>query len=251
MTAEPTRSITQLSQYQDWLEHRSGQRLSDYQSLWHWSVTDLEGFWGSLWDYFAVESPSAYQRVLADPVMPGARWFEGATVNYARQVLRHAESAHQAGRPAIVFGGEGRELGELSWPELAARVAAMASRLEEMGVQPGERVAAYLPNIPETVIAFLATASVGAVWSVCSPEMGPVSVLDRLRQIAPKVLFACQGYRYGGKEHDRSEVVRTLIAELPTVTDVVLVPGAPGMAVDPDSIGAGPRITSFAQASAG
>ena len=251
MNAELVGATTQLSQYQDWLARRGGQRFGDYQALWHWSVTDLEGFWGSLWDYFAVESPGKCQRVLGDPVMPGARWFEGAKVNYARQVLRHAGSAHQAGRPAIVSGGEGRELGELSWPELSARVAALATRLEAMGVEPGDRVAAYLPNIPETVIAFLATVSVGAVWSVCSPEMGPVSVLDRLRQIAPKVLLSCQGYRYGGKEHDRSEVVRTLVAELPTLTDLVLVPGAPGMAIDLESVGSGPRVTTFEQASSG
>lgn len=251
MNAQLVGATTQLSQYQDWLVRHGGQRFGDYQALWHWSVTDLEGFWGSLWDFFAIESPSRYQRVLGDPVMPGARWFEGAKVNYARQVLRHAASAHQAGRPAIVSGGEGRELGELSWPELSARVAALATRLEAMGVEPGDRVAAYLPNIPETVIAFLATVSVGAVWSVCSPEMGPVSVLDRLRQIAPKVLFSCQGYRYGGREHDRSEVVRTLVAELPTLTDLVLVPGAPGMAIDPESVGSGPLVTTFEQASAG
>jgi len=162
---------------------------------------------------------------LADERMPGARWFEGAQVNYARQVFRHADAAHAAGHPAIVFRNErmGRALQETSWPELRRQSLALAKALVEMGVAPGDRVCAYLPNIPQTVVAFLACASVGAVWSVCSPDMGPVAVLDRWRQIEPKALITCDGYVSGGVAHDRREVVAQLLADLPSVRDVVTV----------------------------
>lgn len=196
-----------------------------YDALWRWSVTDLEAFWRSVWDYFELRSPTPFKAVLADERMPGARWFEGAQVNYAQQVFRHADAAHAGGHPAIVFRNErmGRALSTTSWPELRRQVAALAQSLVAVGVEPGDRVCAYLPNIPQSVVAFLACASVGAVWSVCSPDMGPVAVLDRWRQIEPKVLITCDGYVSGGVAHDRRAVVAELIAQLPSVRHVVTV----------------------------
>jgi acetoacetyl-CoA synthetase len=180
-----------------------------------------------VWDYFDIESPTPFARVLAEPVMPGARWFEGAQVNYARQVLRHAEASHAAGHPAIVFQNERlRERGqmqELGWIELRRQVASLAAALRGMGVQRGDRICAFLPNTPHTVVAFLATASLGAIWSVCSPDMGPLAVLDRFRQIEPKVLIGVDGYVYGGVEHDRLPVLRQLLDTLPTVQHAVLL----------------------------
>lgn len=222
----------QILRFTRWLEAQRGLRfdpttVEGYDTMWRWSVNDLEAFWGAIWDYFDIESPTPYKRVLAEPVMPGARWFEGAQVNYARQVLRHADAAHAAGHPAIVFQNERmRELGqmqELSWIELRRQVASLATALRGMGVQRGDRVCAFLPNTPHAVVAFLATASLGAIWSVCSPDMGPLAVLDRFRQIEPKVLIGVDGYVYGGVEHDRLPVLRQLLAELPSVRHAVLL----------------------------
>ena len=212
-----------IADYTDWLAAKRGLRFADYESMWRWSTTELEAFWSSLWEFFAIESPTPYRRVLDNPVMPGAVWFAGAQVNYARQVLRHADEAHAAGHPAIVFQNERmRAPAEVSWPELRRRVGALAQALRAMGVERGDRVCAYLPNAPQAVVAFLATASLGAVWSVCSPDMGPVAVLDRFRQIAPKVLIAVDGQTWGGVAHDRREVLREVLAGLPSVTDFVL-----------------------------
>jgi acetoacetyl-CoA synthetase len=216
----------QINRYQRWLARQRGLQFADYHALWTWSVSDLRAFWGSVWDYFRIESPTAFDTVLRHEVMPGAQWFPGAQLNYARQVLRHADAAHAAGHPAIVFADEallaqGR-CREVSWPELRRQVAACAGALRQMGVVRGDRVCAYLPNTPETVAVFLAVASIGAIWSVCSPDMGPLAVLDRFRQIAPKVLVACDGYRHGGVLHDRRPVVQQLLADLPSVQHAVL-----------------------------
>jgi acetoacetyl-CoA synthetase len=222
----------QILRYTRWLQTHHSLKFDPttvpgYDELWRWSVADLPAFWESIWQYFDVQSPAPYSRVLADEAMPGAKWFPGAQVNYAAQVLRHAAAAHAAGHPAIVFQNERlRERGqmqELSWPQLQAQVGAFAAALRRMGVKPGDRVCAYLPNVPQTVVAFLACASVGAVWSVCSPDMGPVAVLDRFVQIEPKVLIACDGYVYGGVAHDRQALLVELLAALPSVRDVVLL----------------------------
>ncbi|HJV62627.1 MAG TPA: acetoacetate--CoA ligase [Albitalea sp.] len=222
---------SRIHHYTRWLARERGlvfdaDSVEGYDALWRWSVSDLEAFWRSIWDYFDLRSPTPVTRVLADDAMPGARWFEGAQVNYAQQVFRHADAAHAGGHPAIVYQDEAMaergELGEMSWPALRSRVAALAAQLREMGVQPGDRVVAVLPNTPATAIAFLATASLGAIWSVCSPDMGPVAVLDRFRQIEPKVMIACEGYRHGGIEHDRLPLLRELLAALPSVRDLVL-----------------------------
>src|SRR5215216_4258931 len=179
-----------------------------YHDLWRWSVDDLEGFWGSIWDFFGVEG--GYDRVLASTAMPGAAWFPGAQVNYAEHLFRgkHDDAV------AIVHASELREIGEVTWGELRRQTAAMAARLRALGVQRGDRVAAYMPNIPETVAAFLATASIGAIWSSCSPDFGPRSVVDRFAQIEPTVLLAVDGYRYNGRDFDRGETVEGIAAEV-------------------------------------
>ena len=170
-------------------------------TLWSWSVEDVEGFWASIWDFFEVQADGGYDRVLGSREMPGAEWFAGARLNYAEHVFAGKEDAE----PAILHASELRELDQLSWGELRAQVAAVAAGLHELGVERGDRVVAYVPNIPEAIVAFLASASIGAVWSSCSPDFGPASVIDRFAQIEPKVLFAVDGYRYGGKDFDRRE----------------------------------------------
>ncbi|MBT9523877.1 MAG: acetoacetate--CoA ligase, partial [Rhizobacter sp.] len=221
----------QILRYTRWLERERGLKFdatttAGYDAMWRWSVSDLDAFWGSMWDYFELQSPTPHTAVLVEDKMPGAQWFPGAQLNYAQQVFRHADAAHAAGHPAIVFQNERLsehgELSEVSWPELRRQVASLAAQLKRLGVQPGDRVCAFLPNTPQTAVAFLAVASIGAVWSVCSPDMGPVAVLDRFRQIEPKVLIACDGYVYGGSAHDRLPVLQGLLAELPSVRDVVL-----------------------------
>jgi acetoacetyl-CoA synthetase len=209
--------------YENWLREHRGLGFARYEDLWRWSTTEIEAFWGSMWEYLQIESPTPYRQVLVARVMPGARWFEGAQVNFARQVLRHAAASHAAGHPAIVFLNERLAAPvELSWPELQRQVGAFAAALRSMRVARGDRVCALMPNTPATVVAFLGCAAIGAIWSVCSPEMGAMAVLDRFRQIEPKVLIAVDGQTWGGVAHDRRGLVREVIAGLPTVQHVVL-----------------------------
>jgi acetoacetyl-CoA synthetase len=221
--AEQQPSFTpQIHLYQQWLSEQRGLHFADYDALWRWSSTDLDAFWQSIWDYFDLRSPTPHTAVLERNVMPGARWFPGAQFNYAQQVFRHVTPAHAAGFPAVVSDNEKGQRRELSWPELRRQVASLALHLQDQGVLPGDRVAAYLPNIPETMVAFLAVVSIGGVWSVCAPDMGTNAVLDRFRQIEPVALIACDGVTYGGKDFDRLGVVAELRAALPTVRHVVL-----------------------------
>lgn len=219
------RPTPRLLHYQRWLQAQRGLSFPNYDSLWRWSVDDLPAFWQSIWDHFDIQSPTPHECVLDREVMPGARWFEGAQVNFAHQVFRHADAAHAAGHPAIVFADEELlargGLREVSWPGLRAQVAAFARALQRLGVEPGDRVVAVLPNTPQTVAVFLAVASLGAIWSICSPDMGPVAVLDRFRQIEPKVLLACDGYTWAGRHHDRRAHVDALLAQLPTVRHAI------------------------------
>jgi acetoacetyl-CoA synthetase len=215
------RFIPQIRLYQDWLARERGLRFDSYDALWRWSVTDLNGFWQSIWDYFQIQSPTPHSAALADDRMPQAKWFPGAKVNYAAQVMRHTEAAHAAGMMAIISENEQGAVRELSWPDLQAQVASLALTLREMGVQRGDRVAAYMPNIPETIVACLACVSIGAVWSVCAPDMGTPAVLDRFKQIEPKVLIAVDGVLYAGKALDRTRTVQELCAGLPSVEHVL------------------------------
>jgi acetoacetyl-CoA synthetase len=209
-----------ITAFTDWLARERGLVFADYESLWRWSVTDLEGFWSAVWRFFDVRASVPFERVLGRRTMPGAEWFPGARLNVVDQVFRHATDA----RSAIVAGNEAGALEVVAWRELERQVASLAAALRAMGVVPGDRIVAILPNVPQTIVAFLACASVGAVWSVCSPDMGPVAVLDRFRQIAPKVLVAADGYRYGGKAYDRSAVLAEIRAALPSLEHTVLVP---------------------------
>ena len=215
--------VPQIRLYQNWLRSARGLEFSDYGALWRWSVTDLNAFWQSLWDYFDLQSPTPHSAALARNVMPGAEWFAGAQVNYTQQVLRHVDAAHAAGQPAVISRNEKGLHRELSWPELRRQVASLALHLQAQGVQPGDRVAAYLPNIPEAMVALLATASIGAVWSLCAPDMGTHAVLERFKQIEPKVLIAVDGITYGGRDHDRLGVLAGLRAQLPSVQHTLLV----------------------------
>ena len=215
--------IPQIRLYQAWLRDQRGLAFDSYDALWRWSTTDLDAFWQSLWDYFNIQSPTPHTAVLARNTMPGALWFPGAQVNYARQALRHVDAAHAAGQPAIISRNEKGQHRELSWPELRRQVASLALHLKAHGVQPGDRVAAYLPNVPEAMIAFLATVSIGGVWSICAPDMGTHAVLDRFRQIEPKVLIAVDGVTYGGRDHDRRSVLAELREQLPSVQHALLL----------------------------
>ena len=219
---EPSEGFKQnatITRYMEWLGKEKDLRFEDYTALWEWSVTDVEDFWASLWEFFEIRSGPC-GAVLGGREMPGAEWFPGAELNYAEHVFRNAHGKE----PALVHASELRPLGETSWGELEARVAAFAAGLSEMGVGRGDRVVAYLPNVPEAVVAFLACASLGAVWSSASPDFGAGSVVDRFAQIEPKVLVACDGYRYGGKDFDRTDVVARLREEIPTLQHTVLLP---------------------------
>ena len=214
--------LPQIRLYQNWLRDERGLSFATYNDLWRWSVTELDAFWQSIWDYFDFQSPTPHTAVLANNVMPGAKWFPGAQTNYAHQVLRHVQPAHDAGFLAVISHNEKGLRREMTWPELRRQVAAMALHLQAQGVQPGDRVAAYLPNIPEAMVAFLATASVGGVWSICAPDMGTNAVLDRFKQIEPKVLIAVDGVSYGGRDFDRMGVVQELRDALPSVQHVIV-----------------------------
>ena len=216
----------QIRLYRDWLTVSRGLTFDNYAALHRWSVTDLSAFWQSIWDYFDMQSPTPHTSVVQGQ-MPGARWFEGAQVNYVQQVFRHVEAAHAAGLPAIISHNEeslasGAAAREITWPQLRKQVATLALHLKAQGVQPGDRVAAHLPNIPEAMVAFLATVSIGGVWSICAPDMGTAAVLDRFKQIEPKVLIATDGVTYGGKQIDRSAVVEELCNGLPTLQHVIV-----------------------------
>src|SRR5690242_7991930 len=221
--------------FREWLERERGLRFADYEALWRWSTADLAGFWRSVWDYYRLESPTPVVAVVGAQTMPGTTWFEGAQVNYARQVFRHVELAEAANLPAIVAEDECGNVVELSWSELRRRSASLALELRRRGVARGDRVAAWLPNIPEAVVAFLACASLGAIWTVCSPDMGTPAVLDRLRQISPKVLIAVDGVFYGGRAMDRSAAIAELRRGLPSVQTLLMIRSGNGESFVPDS----------------
>ena len=214
--------------FRDWLRVHRGLHLRDYEALRQWSVEHLPDFWLALWDYFELRSPTPFTHVLQDAQMPGARWFVGAQLNYASQLLRHVDAGEAAGVPAIVFRNERlqreqRQI-EISWAALADQVASLAASLRALGVCRGDRVAAYMPNIPQTIVAFLACASIGAIWSLTAPDMGEATVLDRFRQIEPKVLIAVDGAVYGGKVNDRRAAVAQLLTGLPSLQASIIVP---------------------------
>jgi acetoacetyl-CoA synthetase len=210
-----------LKKYMDWLFVKKGLYFRSYHDLWEWSVTDLEDFWESLWNYFNIKSHDLYLEVLQKPLSGfiGTRWFTRSKLNYAEHIFRNKTKE----RPAIIFQSEKSELVEISWETLEAEVAAVSTWLKQRGVKPGDRVAAVLPNIPQAVVAFLATNAVGAVWSSCSPDFGKPAIAERFAQIEPKVLFTVDGYVYNGKTYDITTFAGELSAALPSVADTVLI----------------------------
>ena len=208
-----------LTRYARWLAESRGVETSGYHDLWRWSTTDLEGFWASIWEFFGIQSSTTYERVLGARGMPGAEWFPGARLNYAEHVFRGRDDAAVAVRHA----SELRPLAETTWGELRESTARLAAALRATGIGPGDRVVAYLPNVVEAVAAFHACASLGAVWSSCSPDFGVRSVVDRFAQIEPRVLLAVDGYRYGGRDHDRLDTVRALQEAIPTLERTVVL----------------------------
>ncbi|WP_404328640.1 acetoacetate--CoA ligase [Mesobacillus maritimus] len=212
---------TTLTRYMNWLKETKGLSFEGYQDLWKWSVEELEDFWESIWEFGGVKTTRNYDKVLADSQMPGAKWFEGARLNFAENLL----AKEQGDKIALYFRSEKVRERTLSWTELRESVASVAHSLRKLGIKPGDRVASFMPNIPETMIAFLATASVGAIWSSCSPDFGTKSVVDRFKQIEPKVLFAVDGYHYNGKTYDKTSVVTELQEELgASLEHTILVP---------------------------
>jgi len=209
-----------LTAFTDRLGRERGLRFSDYDALWRWSVEDLTGFWQAVWDTFDVMSSAPYTSVLGSRAMPGARWFPGARLNYAEHVLR----SERPGEDALLYRSETTPLAGVPWETLAGQVRVLATRLRAMGVRPGDRVVSCMPNIPHTVIAMLATTSIGAIWANCSPDFGWRGVIDRFTQLAPKVLFCVDGYRYGGKEFHRTAEMRQIIDALGSLEHVIYLP---------------------------
>ncbi|MEH0420791.1 acetoacetate--CoA ligase [Streptomyces sp. B21-083] len=199
---------------------RHAVRADTYEELWSWSVDHLDDFWAAVWDFCGVRSSQPYTAVLADRRMPGAVWFPGARLNYAEQVFRR----YADDRPALVVIGEGDEAQDISWAELRRQVGALAQQFRDWGVRPGDRVAAYLPNIPHTIVGLLASASVGAVWATCAPDYGVQGAVDRFAQIEPTVLLVADGYRYGGRQVDRTADASAIAEALPTARHVITVP---------------------------
>jgi acetoacetyl-CoA synthetase len=205
-----------LTHYMEWLAAR-GRHFKSYADLWQWSIDDQDGFWGSLWEYFDVRASQPYERVLGARTMPGADWFSGARLNYAEHALRH----ERAGADALMYLSERRALSALSWTDLGRQVRKLATRLRILGVAPGDRVIAYLPNSPEAVIAMLATVSIGAIWASCGPDFGPRGVVDRFLQLAPKLAFCVDGYYYGGNPFDRRPELKIILSALPSLQQVI------------------------------
>jgi acetoacetyl-CoA synthetase len=217
--SKETKKQANMTRYLSWLRDKRGLDFESYHQLWKWSVDNLEGFWASLWDYFEIKTSKPYTEVLSKGKMPDHRWFLGAELNYTEHVFRKMTDS----RPALLFQSEGSAIREVTWQELYESVSSVADRLRNMGIKAGDRVVAYMPNIPETVVAFLATASLGAIWSSWSPDFGSRSVIDRFKQIEPKVLFATDGYTYSGRKFDRRPIVAEIKDSLESLEATIMV----------------------------
>jgi acetoacetyl-CoA synthetase len=211
---------SRIADYMRWLASHHGLHFQNYDDLWRWSCGELERFWITIYQYFDIRFHQKFRTVMSGRKMPGVHWFDGGTINYTEHVFR----CETPERPALIFKSERSGPVEVSWAELRAQVTALAAALRRWGIQPGDRVVAYMPNIPETIAALLASASLGAVFSSCSPDFGNAAVVDRFAQIEPRVLFAVDGYTYGGKPFDRRETLRELLKLLPSVEHVVFLP---------------------------
>ncbi|WP_323785684.1 acetoacetate--CoA ligase [Thalassovita sp.] len=214
-----------MTAFMRWIEQREGLQLVDYNALWEWSVAQPDAFWEAIFVWAEVQSPTPHSSALERGGMPGAVWFPGATVNYAAHVFSHV----RPDRCAIRHEAEDGTLSEIDWTELQQKTAAAAAALRKLGVSQGDRVVAYLPNTPDTIIAFLATVSIGAVWSLCAPDMGAATVLERFRQIEPKAILTVSGYTFSGRAYDRSAEVSQLLAGLPTLAAWISMDAADGV----------------------
>lgn len=214
---------SEIAKFMRWLEAERGHRFADYEALRQWSVSDIEAFWAAIWDYFDIASDAPPTQVVDSRAMPGAKWFVGSRVNYAEHLLRH-EARAQPGEVAIHHLTEQRPLATLSWQELGSQVRKLATRLRELGIQPGDRIVSYMPNVPETTVAMIATLAVGAVWSSAAPEFGTRTVIERFAQIEPRLIFLCDGYRFGGKGFERLSEAQQIIEALPTLQHAVWFP---------------------------
>ena len=236
-----------LTRFRDWLRENRSLNLQNHGALYDWSVRDLEGFWSAVGEFFDVRfhvSPECVLRLDVDPTQ--TKWFPGGTLNYAEHLLRFGQDGTglSEDRPAVIYCAEPGALGNrqvLNRRELLIRVSQMASALKHLGVQPGDRVAGYLPNRIETLIAFLATVSQGAIWSNCPPELSSRGVVDRLAQIEPKVLVAVAGYRYAGKNHDRATALAEIAANLPSLRHLIIVEAA----TEREAPNFGPAIAAY------
>ncbi|MHA6758850.1 acetoacetate--CoA ligase [Streptacidiphilus sp. PAMC 29251] len=249
---DPTRAASNLARFQRWAAEHHGAPTGDYAELHHWSVDNLDRFWTAVSSWFDVRFSTPPSTALADASMPGAVWFPGARLNYAEHALRHGEDPAHADTPAILHLDEADpEPSVLSWSELRRQVGSLAAELRRLGVRPGDRVGAYVPNIPQAAVALLATAAVGGIWTSCAPDFGARSVLDRFQQLEPVLLFAVDGYRYGGKVHDRTDIVAELRRELPSLRQVVHIPllgtPAPADTLSWDELLANPQEPVFDQ----
>jgi acetoacetyl-CoA synthetase len=209
-----------LTRFSKWLARERGLHFANYDAMWRWSVNELEEFWQAMWDYFGIESSARHTRVLEKRSMPGAEWFSGARLNYAQHVLRN----ERAGADALLFMSETAPLAGVSWEIFAGQVRILATRLRKLGVRPGDRVVAYMPNIPQTMIAMVATTAIGAIWACCSPDFGSRGAIDRIQQLSPKILLCVDGYRYGGKAFDRKKELAEIIGALDGLKHVVHLP---------------------------
>ena len=209
-----------LYNYQNWLRDNYKLEFNNYHELWKWSVDNIEVFWKSIWDYFNIKSHSPFKQVLSGHEMPEYNWFKGATLNYTEHIFRDTNP----NETALIFGNEAGDYIEISWGELKQKVASLATYLKSIGVTKGNRVVGFLPNVPEATISFLAVNSLGAIWSCTSPDFGAESVVDRFAQIEPKVLIAVDGYSYNGKPYDKTDIVKNIVGELPTLKKVIILP---------------------------
>jgi acetoacetyl-CoA synthetase len=212
-----------IARYMAWLTDERGLEFGDYDALWRWSVDDISAFWASVWDYFDVQSDGEWEEVVKGGAAPGCRWFEGVRVNYAEHLLRF-EAKAAPGQVAIRHGSEIRPLETMSWQDLGAKVRRMAESLRSLGIAPGDRIVSYMPNVPETVVAMMATVAIGATWSSAAPEFGSQTVVERFAQIEPKLIFAADGYSFGGKRFDRAQEIQSIVAALPTLERIVWLP---------------------------
>ncbi|HDZ81445.1 MAG TPA: acetoacetate--CoA ligase [Roseobacter sp.] len=222
-TPTPERAeASTMAAFERFLRDKRGLTFADYNDMWNWSVTDLDGFWSAIWDFFNVEASAPFTTVMAKRQMPGAEWCPGAMLNFTDQIMKHVD--RQPDGDALIVQSETFGRKSLTWAQLRDQVSSVAAHLRDMGVAKGDRVVAVLPNTETAMIAFLATASIGAIWSLCAPDMGHVAILDRFKQIEPKVLIAQDGYVHAGKTVDRREILAGLESELPSLVQCITVP---------------------------